>query len=203
MPGPNFFADLGLFVQKGFLDAQLCAKFRSEIRSVIHTPVGVVDGDTFQEKVKESVRSTKHAEISTLPESEVTDRLLAVKPMLQNHFNAALDGCEKPEFLVYNKGDFFLPHQDGDDNPDKPEYIKKRKVSVVIFLNDNAQETESESYRGGALTFYGLIDDPRWQGCGFPLISEVGLLIAFRSDTYHEVTAVTRGERYTIASWFF
>jgi SM-20-related protein len=203
MPSPNFFAPLGFFVIREFLEAQLCAKFRSEIRSVIHTPMRVVEGDTFQEKVKESVRSTKHAEISAVPVSEVADRLLAMKPRLENHFDLALAGCEKPEFLVYNEGDFFLPHRDGDDNPSKPEYIKKRRVSAVIFLNHDAQETEAESYRGGALTFYGLIDDPPWGQCGFPLVSEVGLLIAFRSDIYHEVTPVTRGERYTIASWFF
>jgi len=28
------------------------------------------------------------------------------------------------------------------------------------------------------------------------------MLVAFRSETTHEVTPVTHGERYSIASWF-
>jgi SM-20-related protein len=203
MPKAEFFSRLGLFVAKGFIDPAMCESLRFEMRSGIHIAATVV-GESFQETVNESVRSTKQAKISVLSASHLASRLSAVKPMLENHFNVNLGGCEKPQFLIYREGNFFLPHQDGDDNPSKPEYIKKRKLSAVIFLNnDDAQETESESYRGGDLTFYGLIDDPRCKQYGFPLFSEVGLLVAFRSETFHEVTPVTRGERYTIVSWFF
>jgi predicted 2-oxoglutarate/Fe(II)-dependent dioxygenase YbiX len=34
------------------------------------------------------------------------------------------------------------------------------------------------------------------------LEAEPGTLVAFRSETTHEVTPVTHGERYTIASWY-
>ena len=203
MPGPNFFNRLGLFVVKDFFDPRLCTRFRSEMCSSPRTSALVVDGNTFLEKVKKDVRRTKEAGISATTVSFVKDRLAALKPMLENHFNVALIGCEKPQFLVYNEGDFFRPHQDGDENASKPEYITKRQVSVVMFLNDADQESGPESYGGGALTFYGLIDDPPWKQCAFPLMSELGLLIAFRSNIVHEVRPVTRGERYTITSWFF
>lgn len=167
-----------------------------------NTPLAVVDGDTYVEKLKRSVRKTKYSEVSALSMLDVETRLLAVKPMVENHFNLTLAGCEKPQFLVYNEGDFFRPHRDRDDEPSKPEYVRKRQVSVVIFLND-AEESSLESYRGGALTFYGLMDDPRWKMCGFPLIAEAGLMITFRSEIIHEVTPVIQGDRYTIVSWFF
>lgn len=59
------------------------------------------------------------------------------------------------------------------------------------------------SYGGGNLVLDGLLDDPRLKTIGFPLNGEEGLLIAFRSETYHEVIAVTRGERYSIAAWYY
>ena len=36
----------------------------------------------------------------------------------------------------------------------------------------------------------------------FHLRGEPGTLVAFRSETTHEVTPVTHGERYSIVSWF-
>jgi predicted 2-oxoglutarate/Fe(II)-dependent dioxygenase YbiX len=35
-----------------------------------------------------------------------------------------------------------------------------------------------------------------------PVIGEPGTLVAFRSETTHEVTPVTHGQRYTIVSWY-
>ena len=34
------------------------------------------------------------------------------------------------------------------------------------------------------------------------VVGAAGSLLAFRSETTHEVTMVTGGERYTIATWF-
>jgi hypothetical protein len=55
-------------------------------------------------------------------------------------------------------------------------------VSVVSFLNGEAEAPGGDGYCGGALTFYGLLRDPRANQLGFPLAGEAGLLIAFRSD---------------------
>jgi predicted 2-oxoglutarate/Fe(II)-dependent dioxygenase YbiX len=52
------------------------------------------------------------------------------------------------------------------------------------------------------LTFYGLLPGPAWERIGFPLRGEEGLLVAFRSEILHEVTAVRQGDRYTIVTWF-
>ena len=35
-----------------------------------------------------------------------------------------------------------------------------------------------------------------------PVLPAPGTLVAFRAETTHEVTPVTRGERYAIVSWY-
>jgi predicted 2-oxoglutarate/Fe(II)-dependent dioxygenase YbiX len=73
---------------------------------------------------------------------------------------------------------------------------------VVVFLNRQTEQPESDSFCGGSLVLYGLVGEPDWQDYGFPLTGEAGLLVAFPSSVIHEVEAVTAGERYTIATWF-
>jgi predicted 2-oxoglutarate/Fe(II)-dependent dioxygenase YbiX len=75
-------------------------------------------------------------------------------------------------------------------------------VSVVVFLNAQATHPVEETFEGGALAFYGLMKAPGMEHAGIPLEPEAGLLVAFRSDVMHEVSPVTRGERYTLVSWF-
>lgn len=204
MPTADFFRRLGLFVIKDFFDPESCARLRLEAGLASNSQAMVVSRRG--ERVDEGIRKTKQAHVSVPTVALVRERLLAVQPLLESHFTVTLVGCQGPEFLVYKAGDLFQAHSDSSDDPDYPddlEYVKKRQVSVVIFLNGEAEAPGPESYQGGALTFYGLIDDSRAQTCGFPLMGEVGLLIAFRSNVFHEVTAVIQGERCTIVSWFF
>jgi SM-20-related protein len=124
-------------------------------------------------------------------------------PKLEQHFKLELSDCQPPQFLIYREGDFYEPHCDDNSRPDYPQDIQQRKISIVIFLNGEAEEHKQDSYNGGALTFYGLIADPRCAAIGFPLAGETGLLVAFRSNIFHEVKPVTQGERHTIVSWLF
>lgn len=205
MPGSAFFAQLGLFVVDDFLDTHLCAKLRAEISSAENTPSMVVDGETFADRLNEEIRKTKQADVSGSTLSSIRARLLSLKPRLENHFNLALTNCEKPQFLVYKRGDFFHAHQDKSENPNKPDYVKKRQLSVVIFLNAQTKEPEGEEglYCGGELIIYGLIQDRNWQNRGFSLEGKEGLLIVFPSQLFHEVGTVTNGTRYSMVSWFF
>jgi SM-20-related protein len=201
MPAADFFLSLGLFVVKDFFDGAWCKSLRLEASSASKSSATVVKKSL--ERLDEGVRKTKSAGVSTPTIAAVKARLLAVKPRLEGHFNVKLTNCEDPQCLAYKTGDFFRLHRDNADDPDAYAYVRERQVSAVIFLNSEAAAPGPESYCGGSLTFYGLIDDPRWKTYGFPLVGERGLLIAFRSDVRHEVTVVTQGERYSIVSWFF
>jgi SM-20-related protein len=201
MPAADFFRSLGLFVARDFFDVAWCERLRREASSGSKSRATVVNKGL--ERLDEGIRKTKWVEVSTPTISAVKARLLAVKPRLESHFNVTLAGCEEPQCLAYKPGDFFRLHQDTADDPDASAYVRARQVSAVIFLSSAAEALGPAAYCGGALTFYGLIDDPCWSGYGFPLVGEQGLLIAFRSDVLHEVTVLTGGERYSIVTWFF
>jgi SM-20-related protein len=201
MPRSNFFTHLGLLAVNDFLDAELCARLRAEMST------GSVSAATLERKtygvVDEDVRRAGVAKVSADSKSLIHARLSDLLPRLESHFNLALKMFERPQFLIYQQGGFFTPHQDDSDDPESSEYIKSRKVSVVIFLNTESEEARNGFYVGGKLAFYGLMKDPLWKSCKLPLIGEEGLLIAFRSDVIHEVTPVTCGVRHTIVTWFY
>lgn len=202
MPRAEFFARFQLFVDKNFLEPEVCARLASEARQAARAPakVGSIGGAY---EVDATVRNTKQLQVGGSTVSLVESRLLAAKPRIEQHFSLTLAGCQPPVFLAYGKGDFFLAHQDNPEHPSVSQTARQRRVSAIIFLNDEAESPRENCYCGGSLTFYGLMPDPRAAALGFPLIGEAGLLIAFRSSLVHEVTPVTHGERHTIASWFF
>jgi len=107
------------------------------------------------------------------------------------------------QFLQYLPGDFYCAHRDGTFAPDAPDYFRRRRVSVVIFLNGPSDEPRPNCYGGGRLTFYGLIKEPRFELCGLPLDAQPGMLVAFPADVLHEVRPVLHGERQTIVTWFY
>jgi SM-20-related protein len=202
MPRAEFFNHLGLFALKDFFPRELCLTLRTTMdsapsRSGTVWRKGAGDG-VIDESLKRRTEIISEAALSL-----VEERLVALMPALGSHFNLSLKGCEKGKLVVYRKGDFYAPHVDSSDDPTHPRVLKDRQLSIVIFLNSEVDEPEPGSYCGGALTFYGLIDDPQWKVFGLPLIGEEGMLIAFRPNVLHEVKPVTHGERYTLTNWFF
>jgi len=200
MPTAEFFTRFGLFVRKNFLAQELCTRCCSEMNAAAQAQATIA-GPNETDVLDENIRKVKWADVPATSVSLVEARLLALIPTLERHFNVTLTACQPLSFLTYQEGDFYHVHDDcGDDA--RPDH-RGRKVSVVIFLNRQAQQPADDTYCGGSLTFYGLIDDPRWLTYGFPLNSEPGLLIAFRSETIHQVLPVTHGKRYSIVSWLF
>jgi SM-20-related protein len=204
MPSSDLFSHLGLFVIKDFFSAEVCASVRADIDLANGKP-GRVWMKEFSNDV-ENNNLKRRTEMFGVPPATVSlakERLLALRPQVEEHFKIELAGCQDPRFVVYKEGDFYGPHLDISDDPEAPQYAMERRVAVVIFLNSEADEPEPGSYCGGALTLYGLIDDPKWSSFGLPLVGEEGMLAAFPPNLLHEVKPVTHGERYTITSWFF
>lgn len=199
MPHAGFFTAFGLFAARGFFDAALCAKLRSEMRSATGVPGRVWVGDRY---VEDQRRRTTVVDVSPGVNSLVEARLLALKPALEEHFQTELGACQPLQFLRYRTGDYYRRHPDRDDDPGAARTPKDRKVSVVIFLNRQSPHPEDGCYCGGALVFYGLAANPALKHHGIPLAGEEGVLIAFRPGIVHEVTPVEEGERFTIGTWF-
>jgi SM-20-related protein len=124
----------------------------------------------------------------------IIQKLLACKDAVEQHFVVTLNECEEPQFLRYRIGDFFVAHQDGNTGLLRLD-SESRRISTLIFLSRESQSPESDAYSGGSLVFSNLRNS-------FHMPAEPGTLVAFRSETTHEVTPVTHGERYSIASWY-
>jgi SM-20-related protein len=203
---PQLLAKLGLFVKEDFLAPQFCGQFLVEAQSAAReqssiwqqTPTGEAVGTL----VDETARKTRELEVSSQTLDLIKQRLRDIKPELEQFFQVQLGRIEYPSFYHYEPGDFFKVHRDRASTSEAPEEIQKRQVSVVMFLNSHAGEPLPDTYRGGVLTFYGLLEGEQWQVYGFPLIGLPGSLVAFRSDVWHEVKPVLSGSRYTIVSWF-
>jgi SM-20-related protein len=188
-----------LYTVREFFDAETCRGIIDEMRRSPVRPA-VVYGQGGSGSVDERVR--KVARLAPAPETVelVTRRLLECRGEVGEHFGISLGGCEEPQFLRYLVGDFFVAHQDGNTGLLLSERERRRKVSVVVFLNRQSEAPEAEAYCGGSLVF------SDWRGgrgrSEFRFHGEAGTLVAFRAETTHEVIPVTHGERHSIVSWY-
>jgi len=187
-------AHFNLFLLQNFLDRERCAQLRTELTDAPTTQAPVYIQGT-EGVVHETVRKTTSVHPASETFSEIHARLLQQKSALEQHFGETLHDCERPQFLRYEKGDFFVRHQDGNTRQLDFDHLRIRRISIVVFLNDFSSEPQDGCFSGGTLNFYD-------QNETFALQGETGLLVAFTAETFHEVLPVTSGERFTIISWF-
>src|SRR5207248_100979 len=152
--------------------------------------------------VEEHIKRRREFAYSANTKPDLHRRLFEISGELADCFGLQLSGIQPLKFTRYDVGDFYKPHRDIVDDKATPDLIRARKLAVTLFLNQQGDDPTDGDYCGGSLAFYGLIDDPKWQGIGMPLDSEMGMLVAFPPDIIHEVTPVTHGTRYAITTWF-
>ncbi|TPL77675.1 2OG-Fe(II) oxygenase [Mesorhizobium sp. B2-3-15] len=178
-------------------DEAACSALCAEIREAGGRPAGLL-GRTDQKPAWPEVRRTRRAEVSEAAAARVNGVLAQQRPVLERHFGLALGTWERPQFLHYREGDFFVPHQDG-NTPLIHDESRFRKISAVLFLNRQSDDPSPANYAGGSLVLHGPYSGPHLR-VAMPALP--GSLIAFRSETTHEVTPVIRNERFTIVSWY-
>lgn len=199
MPDPTERFDL--YLRRGFLDEETCDRLAAEVRAAWGGPATVYR-EGASSPVDESLRKTTRHMLSEETTEAVRQLLLERLTEVADHFRLDLHDCEAPQFLRYEVGDYFVPHQDGSSEQLEFDHLRVRRVSVVVFLSRQTSEPETDAYGGGSLVFYEPEADPRRKELGCPLAGERGLLVAFRSETTHEVTPVTHGERLSIVCWY-
>jgi len=182
-PGAALFESLHLFAIDHFLTADECALLRELMRAAPAGGATVARGSTGEYRLDEAFRRTRRVEVGIEAEREFVTRLESIRDAAAEHFGVKLSETERPQFLMYREGDFFMRHADRDRAG-----TNRRAVSIIVFLNHD--------YTGGELKFFG-------EDAAIAVQPDEGQLIAFRSDTPHEVTSVTSGERFTVVSWFF
>lgn len=187
-----------VLVLPNFFDEQKSAEIVAELRAAPGaqaTVYGASVSGSVDERVRRAVRQTPSAKTVEY----VRKRLLECQAQVEDHFNVSLSEIEEPQFLHYRVGDFFVAHQDGNTGMMRMD-SEARRVSVVIFLNERSDVSKDGSYCGGSLVFH---DWRHGRGSGeLPQAYVPGTFVAFRSETTHEVTPVTDGERFTIVGWY-
>lgn len=102
------------------------------------------------------------------------------------YFNFDLNKIEVLQFTYYNNQEdgCYKAHVD----PLIWDIPHNRKLSIVLQLSDPSE------YEGGELRLYSSAE---------PTIihKEKGYIVTFPSYTLHEVTPVTKGERYSLVAW--
>jgi SM-20-related protein len=183
---------------RSFFDSETCREFITEMcRSPVAAATVYGRGESVS--VDERVRKGARVMPSQDTAERVRRRLLDSQGEVGEHFGVSLSSCEEPQFLRYRVGDFFVAHQDGNTGMLRLEQ-EARRVSVTIFLSRQSDAPEDGAYSGGSLVFSEWRSGP---GSGeLRLAGEAGTLVAFRSETTHEVTPVTHGERHSIACWY-
>jgi SM-20-related protein len=191
----------GIYTQELFFDPHTCERLRDEMRAGKHAPATVYRRSP-EKVLDERARRALAVEVTPGTSADVKEKLLGLLPVLRHRFNVVINDCQTPAFLIYKPGDFFEPHRDQSDDESTPDSVRSRSVSAVIFLSNEAAGEDAGDYSGGSLALYGLLSDPRCERIGIPIRGREGLLVAFRSELFHQVTPVTAGERFTIVSWF-
>jgi SM-20-related protein len=179
---------------KALLGESACVALRAQLRAAAGAAASLLGAD----QPRPLVRRVTRLKIPPALCTDVTALLMAQKERLERHFAVALATCEEPQFLRYETGDFFVPHQDG-NTPLIHDDSRFRRVSAVLFLSASSPEPTGETYGGGDLILHGPYGGPALR---VPVRAQPGTLVAFRAETTHEVTPVTHGERFTIVSWY-
>ena len=115
--------------------------------------------------------------------------------MKQSGWNVELEKLEPLQHTTYNaqqgqRGGFYTWHTDASDKP----YANSgmiRKISFSIILNTD--------YIGGNFEFE--LGSPHEKNRNEVLTPKLGCAIVFPSFTFHRVTPVTEGTRYSLVGW--
>ena len=104
------------------------------------------------------------------------------------NFNYKLSKCdvEGVQLSQYKIGQFYNKHVDFNGDPETKSHT--RKLSMSVQLSEN-------NYEGGDLIIY-------YSGEKYIAPKSKGTVIVFDSKLTHEVTPITKGERYSLVKWF-
>ena len=202
MNAQRLLAEFQVFARPDFLSNAECTSLRREADAGRRATAERYDNDSGKNTANENTfTATLLPATAELPNR----RFEQLKPALERHFGLELKGWDAPTVFVYEQGAGLKPHRDvhPDSPTHEPERVRRRKVSVVVFLNAEDELPGPEEFRGGHLRLYDLgMSEQDTKPRGIGVRPRKGLLVAFKSALPHEVTRVTEGTRYCLIAWF-
>jgi len=211
MPTADFFNQFGFYTARNFLDRDFCADVCKEIQESPGHEGGVIPYGETGEVEWEHFKRRLESKMSDRTVKTIKAKLVDAIPEIEKNYEVELSDLQLLKFATYRTGDFYKAHVDFFTDENTPEELKnisasphskERKVAVIIFLNDESEEPMDGAYCGGNLTFHGLMKESAFGNFGLPIVGECGLLVTFQPSVLHEVTPITYGNRYSIATWY-
>ncbi len=178
-----------------FLSAAECVSLCEQMDAAPRAAGGVRDPERPDaDAVEAGDRQAGECLVAERTREAVAARVLTLVPELEATFRVRLGEYEAPHFVVYEPGDFYRPHRDRYPDVALPEPLARRRVAVVVLLNDgDGTEFGGGVLRVGAPDGAGL--DP---AAAESVVAAAGLAVAFPAEAWHEVTPVWWGRRYSV-----
>jgi predicted 2-oxoglutarate/Fe(II)-dependent dioxygenase YbiX len=169
---------------RGVLDGDSCRAVRAAMdRGAIET-AEVLSGDSV---VVDAARRAAHVSADDETLARISVCLDELRETVAAFFDVRLVAREGAGLVRYGAGGFYRPHRDRADVASWPA-ASRRCITLILFLNAD--------FDGGVLRL--LLED----GEDVDIVPEEGMLVAFPSDTGHEVTLITRGTRDVVVDWW-
>ncbi len=198
MAGYELLQQLGVFVREGFFSPEEVSLIGGEMDVAEKKAAGLERSG--ERLVNQQIRKTTNAKVGEAAKTMVEERIRALQPDLERHFQLSLSHFQYASFVVYQAGDFYEVHRDSVDPNDEraSQMARDRQLTVVAYLDRQSETPGPGAFGGGELNLYGLMDVPGSDAFGLPVLAKPGLLVAFESHTLHEVKPITHGTRRTI-----
>jgi predicted 2-oxoglutarate/Fe(II)-dependent dioxygenase YbiX len=182
---------------EGLFTPDECRDLRREIDAALTWEAEARTGD-----VVSASRLGRIAALAESTERYVHDRLWELVPQVAVIYNYEVAELTAARALTHRAGDDVAAHADGGVGDDVDPEVARRRVSLVVALNDG--DGDEPDFTGGQLRLYpktppGEVPPPTANIV--ELRSRPGTLIAFPSPMVHRVMPVTSGCRYSLALW--
>jgi predicted 2-oxoglutarate/Fe(II)-dependent dioxygenase YbiX len=169
---------------RGALDGDSCRAVRAAMDRGETETAEVLAGDT---AIVDNARRATYVAADEETLSRLSSCLDAQRDTVAAFFDARVVAREGAGLVRYGAGGFYRPHRDRADMASWPA-ASRRCITLILFLNAD--------FDGGLLRL--LPDDDE----DVDVVPEEGMLVAFPSETAHEVTTITRGTRDVVVDWF-
>jgi PKHD-type hydroxylase len=171
---------------------------KSKNKEKLGLVAGFSENNKFTKDQVKEIKKVRNSNIIWLDEPWIFNKItpLVKEANEKANWNYEFDCCEKAQFTIYKKNQFYDWHSDSYLRPN--ENNKNRKLSVTVLLNDPSE------FEGGDLEFdiYTKPNEKKHVVSTKKHLTGAGSLIVFPSFIYHKVTPVTKGVRYSLVIWF-
>ncbi len=198
-----YLKQFGLYAVDNFIGRDLCEELTKEVRLAENDGIQCLGNEELDDPQNREFRPFVTDKLESGKLSIIEDKIISIKPDLEAHFEQNLTSAQAPLVGVYDVGSFSAKHVDAVEGQTEYRGVKAKKLTIVLFLNDESDEDLEDAYQGGKLTFYDIVDTPPFNQFGLPVKGKAGTIVIFPATNLHEVTPITRGKRFMVNSGYY